>query len=116
AAAFRFGHSMVRNKYLINEQHTKVDLADVLKFTGPGGKARPRLPEGMRIDWKFFFVVITEGIVQKSEVIDTRIAGGLYELFPKIEKLFNVPTEEEEEPRLPARTLLRGARVWLPSG
>jgi hypothetical protein len=115
-AAFRFGHSMVRNKYAINDNHLRVDLGDLLKFTGPGTGARPRLPEGMKVDWKYFFVILTEGMAQKAEVVDTRITPGLYNITPNTQKLFSVPTEEKVEPRLPARTLLRGARVALPSG
>ena len=113
-AAFRFGHSMVRNNYTINGSHA-IDLADVLKLTGPGGGSRFRLDEGLRIEWRFFLAVVSEGSAQRSEVIDARIAGGLYGLPVKTRELFNVPTTNNEQ-RLPVRTLLRSARVGLPSG
>src|SRR5438477_11898028 len=70
----------------------------------------------MKVDWKFFFVILTVGMAQTAEVVDTRITPSLYNISPNTQKLFNAPTEEKVEPRLPARTLLRGARVALPSG
>jgi hypothetical protein len=114
-AAFRFGHSMVRNNYRINGSHAPIDLVDLLKLTGPGGGSSFRLDEGLRIDWRYFLAVVAPGSAQHSEVIDARIAGGLYELPVKTRELFNVPTTDSEQ-RLPVRTLLRGARAGLPSG
>jgi hypothetical protein len=132
AAAFRFGHSMVRNEYLINERHLDASLGDdLLELTGTPGTARraaPSLPADWVIDWKFFFLIESApDVVRHSSAIHTALATGLHHLGEQT-KLFNIPMpraiqsstdcaiEMKYEPRLPVRTLLRGARIGLPSG
>jgi hypothetical protein len=132
AAAFRFGHSMVRNEYLINENHQDASLKDdLLQLTGTPGTARraaPSLPADWAINWKFFFLIeFKPHEVRHSSAIRPALAHGLHHLGEQI-KLFNVPTvgpiqsashrknQTKQESRLPVRTLLRGARIELPSG
>jgi hypothetical protein len=130
-AAFRFGHSMVRNEYLVNivdNRHKQAPLKELLRLTGAGGGAKPSLPADWKIDWKFFFVVSAgKGSPQHSSAIDTRIAGGLYELSEETKGLFSTSMprgsvrfesakNKSPEDDLPVITLLRGARVGLPSG
>jgi Animal haem peroxidase len=132
AAAFRFGHSMVRNEYLINQKHLDASLKDdLLQLTGTPGTARraaPSLPADWVIDWKFFFLIEFEpDEVRHSSAIHPALAAGLHHLGEQT-KLFNVPMvgaiqsstdrkiEMRHEPRLPVITLLRGARIGLPSG
>jgi len=130
-AAFRFGHSMVRNHYLIrtiDDAHKHAPLKKLLALTGSGGEARPQLPADWTITWKFF-VASSGGMgsAQHSSALDTRIAGGLYELTKATRQLFSAPTamagvarkserDKSPEDNLPVITLLRGARVGLPSG
>lgn len=55
-AAFRFGHSMVRENYFINDQAGRVDLKELFKYTGRaqlGGF--PKLPYSMVVKWRRFF-------------------------------------------------------------
>jgi hypothetical protein len=55
AAAFRFGHSMVRPGYTINETRF-VDLGDLFTMTGPGGLGgQHALPDTHIVDWRLFF-------------------------------------------------------------
>ncbi|MBB6093782.1 hypothetical protein HNQ60_002663 [Povalibacter uvarum] len=55
AAAFRFGHSMVRPDYQLNRDQG-VDLAGLFKMTGDGGfGGKPCLPASHLVDWRFFF-------------------------------------------------------------
>jgi hypothetical protein len=132
AAAFRFGHSMVRNEYLINEKHQDASLKDdLLQLTGTPGTARraaPRLPADCVVNWKYFFLIeFKPHEVRHSSAIRTALAEGLHHLGEQT-KLFNVPMvrpiqsashrkiQPKQEPRLPVITLLRGARVGLPSG
>src|SRR5262249_27823592 len=132
AAAFRFGHSMVRNEYLINAKHLDASLKDdLLQLTGTPGTARraaPSLPADWVIDWSFFFLIGFEpDVVRHSSAIHPALAAGLHHLGEQT-KLFNVPMvgviqsstgraiEMRQEPRLTVRTLLRGARMGLPSG
>ena len=52
AAAFRFGHSMVRNRYPYNSSHQDVSLVELIAHTGVGGQAAPSLPSDWIIDWE----------------------------------------------------------------
>lgn len=120
-AAFRFGHTMVRNAYVINSRHSHSELIQLLSLTGRqglvGAEMPLRLPEEWRVDWRFFFPVEAAGAVQHSGAIDTRISIGLYDVPMRVQKLFSAAAAlPEEEFRLPIRSLLRGARVGLPSG
>jgi len=129
-AAFRFGHSMVRNEYRINDTddaHKNVLLKDVLGLSGARGGARPNLPADWKIDWNYFVPLRGEFAAQPSSNIDTEIVSGLYALSQDTKKLFAtaMPGESDQckptvskrgENDLPVITLLRGARMELPSG
>jgi Animal haem peroxidase len=131
-AAFRFGHSMVRDSYNYNEGHEHVDLQCLLALTGPGSKAIlcehvPKnvpfaLPADWVIDWNRFFLV---GLAANpltnlgvSRAIDTKIVGGLHSLSNQTTRQFSMLSASgpPEELPLPVKTLLRGARVGLPTG
>ena len=121
-AAFRFGHSMVRDEYLFNEKHRQANLKTLLELTGAGGGACPSLPSDWAIDWqRFFDVGAGSGLTGAARWIDTRIALGLHGLSTSVIRQFSMApgsksASVEETPDLPVRTLLRGARVGLPSG
>ena len=106
-AAFRFGHSMVRDSYLLNEV-TSPTLSEILNFT-----AR-RLDINHLIDWPRF--VGGAEAVNIAQRINTTIAKGLYALSDRIIVLFRGVAGTSTEFVLPRRTLLRGSRVGLPSG
>lgn len=105
-AAGRFGHSMVRDEYFINDVHPEAGLrSDVARLTGRLGGASPRLPADWLISWeRFFFVGAGSGMARHSRAIDTRVAAGLFE------------ADRPGAPPLPVKTLLRGHRAELPSG
>jgi hypothetical protein len=96
-AAFRFGHSMVRDDY------------GVKPLPGPGALSlfpdlrgfRPLEPV-REIAWERFFVLGGHA-PQDGSAIDTRIAPSLFRL-------------PEGEPVLARRTLRRGVKLGLPSG
>jgi hypothetical protein len=129
-AAFRFGHSMVRNEYrikTIDDTHKHASLKNLLGLTGARGGARPNLPADWTVCWKFFFLTSAGTTSQHSSGIDTLIAGGLYGLSEETKRLFTVsmpggaahcepPMHEHGGNDLPAINLLRGARAGLPSG
>ena len=100
-AAYRFGHSMVRNDYGIKR----------LPASGPGGPAIPLFPDlaGSTwlhkehvIDWERFFALDGRA-PQAGAAIDTTLAA----------PLFHLPGGD---PKLPRRNLLRGRKLGLPSG
>lgn len=106
--AFRFGHSMVRDDYFLNNTHRQARLLeDILAQTGGGGSAVPRLTADWVIDWRrFFFVGGGAGMARHSSGFDTGLAKGLHRL----------PGGPGSSSHLAVRTLLRGDRVGLPSG
>jgi hypothetical protein len=128
AAAFRFGHSMVRDVYKtgVNAQHgVSVTLAQLLEQTGIVGGVSSSLPEEWVICWnRFFSVSFASSAINRSRRFDTKIAKGLYKLEEQSKgrgaspvKPFSARLKDEPlEPRLPIRTLLRGFRMNLASG
>jgi hypothetical protein len=105
-AAYRFGHSMIRFDYTINEI-----VQDVVVFsdsTDPLSNLNGfrRLPDSWGFQWKFFFET-TPHDPQLSHRIDTKLAKPLEDL----------PKAIATHPRsLAERNLLRGRAFGLPSG
>lgn len=103
-AAFRFGHSLVRDEYVYNTAHPVVKLRDDLaKQTGVGGGAVPNLGADWKIDWEQFFFLGDDTRTNRIRMIDTLVAKDLFDLPP-------------DGSHLPVKSLQRGARVGLPSG
>jgi hypothetical protein len=120
-AAFRFGHSMVRDQYKtgVNRQHENVSLPDLLGLTGSMGGASPALPAEWVVSWDRFFLHRggDTAHLNRTRKIDTQIANSLHQLEQLTMKPFAAQTPPGSLPsELPVRTLLRGARVDLPSG
>jgi hypothetical protein len=112
-AAFRFGHSMVRNAYGLNCRQKRVTISDLMAL---GHKPSP-FPDDFIIEWgRFFDGLPGSGPVASSSFIDTSVAAPLHDLSPSIIHLCSKMERSVEPPRLPVRTLLRGARAKLPSG
>jgi hypothetical protein len=116
-AAYRFGHSMIRGVYHIND--TVKQARNDRPIPIFGGE-RPedelenlngfrRLPDMWAVDWKFLFSM-SEGSeeMQPSLQIDTSLAGQLADLPRSIAK--------DEPHSLAERNLQRGLRLALPSG
>ena len=121
AAAFRFGHSMVRDVYKtgVNNRHKdKVRLHEFFQQTGITGGANPALLAEWVVCWnRFFEIPPLTSLLNRARKIDTQIANELHHLDERTIKPFNafVPGERPE-PHLPVRTLVRGSRMDLPSG
>lgn len=95
AAAFRFGHSMVRGAYDINDRFT-AQFAPLLQLFDVFGRYAT-LPENWMILWDKF----VENGPNRARLIDTRLAAPLH-MLPGFS--------------LPVRTLLRGYVLSLPTG
>jgi Animal haem peroxidase len=108
-AAYRFGHSMVRPTYKINNPVPELPIFAETENPGPledfhGGR---HLPRDWTIDWSFFFDTAGPGTAkQRSRLINTQIASGLFKL----------PGADGEMESLALRNLRRGKTLGLPSG
>jgi hypothetical protein len=114
-AAYRFGHSLVRRDYVLNEATAgdgqEVPIFDPAHPNDPNANDlrgfRPR-PAHREIEWfRFFRFAGKEKEVQPARAIDTLLVFGLGGL----------PLSIARNPSsLPARNLLRGKALGLPSG
>ena len=110
-AAYRFGHSMVRPSYFINDRvrqeagNARIPLfsASLDPLANLNG-FRP-LPRGWGIQWKYFFDLDPAQPPQASYLIDTSLSTPLGAL-PGVADVAS----------LAERNLLRGLRMGLPSG
>src|SRR5688572_5379449 len=111
-AAFRFGHSMVRNAYRLNCRQTRVVIADLMAL----GQAASPIPDDYLIEWGTFLDgLTTSGPQASSAYIDTALGGAMHGLSPGTIRLAN-ELESPDPSNLPVRTLLRGARARVASG
>jgi hypothetical protein len=112
-AAYRFGHSMVRPAYGLNCQKKRVEISELMAL----GHERAPVGDDFLIEWgRFFDGLPRSGPVASSSYLDTALAPTMHRLPESILRLC-VRGEASDSPmNLPIRTLLRGARAWLPSG
>ena len=108
AAAYRFGHSMVRGRYRINDTLevlpilTDIRVAHRLQHLG-GFRT---LPKGWTVQWKHLFP-LGDSPPQPSRRIDTRLAEPMRKLPPAI---------DQDRRSLGLLNMLRGRSLQLPSG
>jgi hypothetical protein len=107
AAAFRFGHSMIRSFYYLNGTFPSLDLAEL--FTLRALKKHSTLPEDAVILWRPF---LGGGFSQTnlSRLIDTRLVDPLRKVLDEKEQ--PVPCET----RLSVLDLKRGYMMRIPTG
>jgi hypothetical protein len=111
-AAFRFGHSMVRNAYRLNCRQKRVLIQELMAL---GQKAAP-VPDDYLIEWGTFLDGLpTSGPQASTNFIDTSVSAAMHGLSPATIQLAN-KMEPPNPSNLPVRTLIRGARAQLPSG
>lgn len=117
-AAYRFGHSLVRQSYKWNRVIQEMSLRDLFTFTGFRGDlgGSQSLPSNRIIDWRLFYNFDgIEGMINLpphnvTRRIDTFLAIDLKKLsgFP-----INTP---DYLLSLAVRNLLRGKKMCLPTG
>jgi hypothetical protein len=102
-AAFRLGHSQVRNRFRVND-NLEAELFKLSFFDA--------VSPDMVVDWSHFFQINPYKSPQFSKKLDSKIATILLDLPVPI-----VPGSESPERRsLAVRNLLRGKSFSLPSG
>ncbi|MFC4069851.1 peroxidase family protein [Actinoplanes subglobosus] len=109
-AAYRFGHSMVRSGYLLNQRGGQPSGAAIFGQEGFDLRGNRPLPAGLEIDWWHFFDVPGKPSTPRNAA--RRIDGKLS--LP----LFNLPATVVSDGvvSLAERNLLRGSRLGLPAG
>ena len=104
-AAYRYGHSQIRHKYILNDRSGPVRIfPDLLGF-------RPVGPN-QTIDWAFLFDSPGRPAAARAKKIDGRLAGALIALPVAL----TGDVEVEQFHSLAVRDLERGQGVGLPSG
>ena len=110
-AAFRFGHSMIRAEYEVQDGHT-VPIFGRDGYEDLRGN-RP-IPHDLWIDWNYFFDIPgmhTPDDRNMSRKIDAQLSLPLTTLPPTV-----VAPTADAIISLAERNLLRGKRLGLPSG
>ena len=102
-AAYRFGHSMVRDDYKLNDRQPNVPTFVPRAKSGPTLAGFRRHPRGLEIDWKHFFFIDPATRPQMSMRIDASLA----------EQLAHLPPDGA---LLPYLNLRRGHDLGLPRG
>jgi hypothetical protein len=107
-AAFRFGHSMVRDIYRLNHAHPKVPLSRLFSEAHQNSN----LPPELAITWVEF--LNTGG--ETAMAIDTTMVPALFHLPDEHYHHLITDVALEQPPQLSVRTLRRGAATGLPTG
>ena len=104
-AAYRFGHSMVRDDYGVNDNFPNATMAQVFEFVRP-----PKIPvlSNWVVDFNRFFATPSNKPLNLARLIDTELAGELNRL--------PGTSSGSLMAQLAARNLVRGLRFGLPSG
>ena len=105
AAAYRFGHSMIREKYLYSEIFPEASLDDLFRFTNLMGTFAA-VPHNWIAKWPGFFE-------ENAREIDAQLTDPLQAL-PKQGGVGDV--QQNLMKRLAARNLMRGFLFGLPTG
>src|SRR5262249_24698460 len=104
-AAYRYGHSQIRHKYVLNDKSGSVPIfPDLIGF-------RPVILN-QTIDWAFIFDSPGRPAAARAKKIDGRLVGALIALPVAL----TGDTEVQEFHSLAVRDLQRGQGVGLPSG
>jgi len=119
-AAYRFGHSMVRPRYRLNQMIERPIFSSARGQTADLGGLRP-IPAGWAIDWQFF-IDLDHGAGSAADGPQSGPAVRKPQLSYKIDTslvhpLGNLPARIARNPSsLALRNLERGATLQLPSG
>ncbi|HYY78482.1 MAG TPA: heme peroxidase family protein [Actinomycetes bacterium] len=121
-AAYRFGHSMVRNDYDFNlnfnrsgEPSFPATLGLLFTFTALSGQLGEfdTLPDNWIIQWeRFVDTGAGGGAANRARRIDTKLADGLFHL----QDLQGQEQRPADAARLAVRNLLRGYGLRMPTG
>ena len=107
-AAYRFGHTMVRSRYPVNENYPSIEIFDE-RF---GTLGFSQVPPELTVDWDFLLDVRTTRLFMNSKALDHLLADELVRLQPLVAGRDARP----QDVSLAFRNLRRGYVLNLPSG
>jgi len=109
-AAYRFGHSMIRPIYRLNQS---IDRLPIFSTKGENLAGFRRFPSNWAIDWRLFF----NSGNNPPHLGPTRVQPAYKPDTSLVNPLSKLPASVASHPSsLPERNLLRGWRMQLPSG
>lgn len=108
AAAYRFGHSLVRNDYEINELHGDLPVFTTSFNPNESLVGFQPTPQDHAIDWKYFLKLKSSTTPQDAYQFDNSLVPAL--------KLIPGPAAGTQSTVLATRNILRGQQVGLPTG
>ncbi len=118
-AAFRFGHSLIRNLYHWNSVQKKAGLIRLFSLTGKNGNLEGTiaLSSDWIIDWTRFYDFSAYGIARNQNFNMARaIQTSLPCRLKKLPRQFLSNINPEQYRSIAALDLIRGQRAGLPSG
>jgi hypothetical protein len=118
AAGFRFGHSMVRNKYNFNLNFLDFSSSFMFTFTALSGQLSPgggpgtdTFPTNWVVEWQHF-IELPGTAPQRARPIDPVLTP----ILANLRDVFGVELAGNIAPRLAKRNLRRGYSLALPTG
>jgi hypothetical protein len=109
-AAYRFGHSLVRENYNYNRNFPGASLAELFQFTASSGAVTTTIPDIWVADWRRLFPVLGHENVPFGMTLTRPIDNLL------TSTLHHLPKSGPNPPSLAQRNLQRGVQRGLPSG
>jgi nucleoid-associated protein YgaU len=123
-AAYRFGHTMVRNLYTFNLNFPAATLHELFTFTALSGQLGDfdTLPEFWIVEWQNLVDLGNGTRHDKARRFDTKLVEpGLFQLQDTFGVTLDpadptIPDVEKDKRRLAVRNLLRGYLLRMPTG